>query len=189
MIIEVVSTANNDIPSSPPQALPKATARSGRTTRGGIQRNQLANTSTANKQQNTGSRLQRSSYASGKGKRGGKALSIAGGNVEADKENTPTTIDEGESDVIEVQLGRGNVSEMSDDGLGLEMSDELAGGDENDSELSLPSPPPAKRRKGPTMTKAPTKKTFGGRWAAIDDFEMDFEEVSRGSWSSDPLAR
>ncbi|KPI43994.1 uncharacterized protein AB675_6624 [Cyphellophora attinorum] len=186
VIIEVVPTADDsDIPSSPPQS----TTRNVRSTRAGVRRKQLSTSSIANKRQNTGSRLQLSSHASAKGRRGGKVLSIVGGDVEADKENTPTTVEEGESDIIEVQLGRGNVSELSDDGLGLGMSDGLDEAQDDDAEITLPSPPPAKRRKGATTTTAPTRKTFGGRWAAIDDFEMDFEEVSRGSWSSDPLAR
>lgn len=121
-------------------------------------------------------------------------MSIAGGDVEANKENTPTTVEDGESDVIEVQLGRGNVAELSDDGLDIDMGDGLDEAQDDDAEITLPSPPPAKRRKGgaagtETTTTTTKKKTFGGRWAAIDDFEMDFEEVSCGSWSSDPLAR
>ncbi|ETN46212.1 uncharacterized protein HMPREF1541_00396 [Cyphellophora europaea CBS 101466] len=36
---------------------------------------------------------------------------------------------------------------------------------------------------------SPKKAAFGGKWAEIDDFEMDFEDVVVGNVSSDPLAR
>lgn len=92
---------------------------------------------------------------------------------EEDKENSPHSaeeLDADESEVVEVQIGRGG-------------GGNLAGENEDvDEGSSLPSPPPPKKEK---------KKAYGGRWAAIDDFEMDFEDVSLGSQasSSDVMAR
>jgi hypothetical protein len=42
---------------------------------------------------------------------------------------------------------------------------------------------------GAAALKLPSPVRYGGRWAEIDDFEMDFEDVELPSVSSDPLAR
>lgn len=60
-------------------------------------------------------------------------------------------------------LGKENLGDGDDD-------ESVSGGSEG---LKLPSP----------------RKQYGGKWAEIDDFEMDFEDVVVGDVSSDPLAR
>ena len=98
-------------------------------------------------------------------------MELAGGSRQGLSSGKVTTVEEDKENsasLSEPDEHEGAASEIEVQvGRGLER--------QLDDDMSLPSPP---------------KKKLGGKWGAIDDFEMDFEEVSWGSESaSDPAVR
>lgn len=133
-------------------------------------------------------RTTRNTQAKSPSKQGTTATTTAMRDKTTNATSTPLTTARGGKANGKKQYGGSRRRGTGKENQLLALSDRLSG-DEGTIEVNMNAGSPVKKATRSDFVNAPEIKAWKKKWADIDDFEMDFEEVSASTRSSSPMAR